>query len=174
LGLPGMDGLDVARTLRKDSHVPIIMLTARGEETDKLVGLELGADDYVTKPFSPREVVARVRTVLRRSQPAPSQPEVITVRDVSLDPARRTVQVSDRAVELTPSEFELLSAFVRHPGQVFTRLQLLDLTQGEAYEGYERTIDTHIKNLRVKIEPDPKSPHHILTVYGVGYKFAED
>ncbi len=171
LGLPGMDGLDVAREVRREGNTPIIMLTARSEEADKLIGLELGADDYVTKPFSPREVVARVRTVLRRAQPAPPPPEAITVGDVSLDPVRRTVQVSDRPVELTPSEFELLSAFVRHPGQVFTRLQLLDLTQGEAYEGYERTIDQHIKNLRRKIEPDPSNPHYILTVHGVGYKF---
>ncbi len=171
LGLPGMDGLDVAREIRREGNTPIIMLTARSEEADKLVGLELGADDYVTKPFSPREVVARVRTVLRRAQPAPIQAEAITVGDVSLDPVRRTVQVSNRPVELTPSEFELLSAFVRHPGQVFTRLQLLDLTQGEAYEGYERTIDQHIKNLRRKIEPDPSNPHTILTVHGVGYKF---
>jgi DNA-binding response OmpR family regulator len=174
LGLPGMDGLDVAREMRREGNTPIIMLTARSEEADKLVGLELGADDYVTKPFSPREVVARVRTVLRRAQPPPLQPEVITVGDVSLDPARRTVQVSDCAVELTPSEFELLSAFVRHPGQVFTRLQLLDLTQGEAYEGYERTIDQHIKNLRKKIEPDPANPRYILTVHGVGYKFSAE
>ena len=173
LGLPGMDGLDVARAIRHERNTPVIMLTARSEEADKLIGLELGADDYVTKPFSPREVVARVRTVLRRAQPPPLQPEVITVGDVSLDPARRTVQVSDHAVELTPSEFELLSAFVRHPGQVFTRLQLLDLTQGEAYEGYERTIDQHIKNLRKKIELDPSNPRHILTVHGVGYRFTE-
>jgi len=174
LGLPGMDGLDVAREIRREGNTPIIMLTARSEEADKLIGLELGADDYVTKPFSPREVVARVRTVLRRAQPMPSQPEVVTVGDVSLDPARRTVQVGDRALELTPSEFELLSAFVRHPGQVFTRLQLLNLTQGEAYEGYERTIDQHIKNLRKKIEPDPSNPRHILTVHGVGYKFSAE
>jgi two-component system alkaline phosphatase synthesis response regulator PhoP len=169
-----MDGLDVARAVRHEGDTPIIMLTARSEEADKLIGLELGADDYVTKPFSPREVVARVRTVLRRAQPMPSQPEVVTVGDVSLDPARRTVQVGDRALELTPSEFELLSAFARHPGQVFTRLQLLDLTQGEAYEGYERTIDQHVKNLRKKIEPDPSNPRHILTVHGVGYKFSTE
>jgi len=174
LGLPGMDGLDVAREIRREGNTPIIMLTARSEEVDKLVGLELGADDYVTKPFSPREVVARVRTVLRRAQPAPTQAESITAGDVSLDPVRRTVQVSDRPVEFTPSEFELLSAFVRHPGQVFTRLQLLDLTQGEAYEGYERTIDQHIKNLRRKIEPDPSNPLYILTVHGVGYKFGAE
>ena len=171
LGLPGVDGLDVARAMRREGNTPIIMLTARSEEADKLIGLELGADDYVTKPFSPREVVARVRTVLRRVQPMPPQPEVVTVDDVSLDPVRRAVQVSGGAVELTPSEFELLSAFVRHPGQVFTRLQLLDLTQGEAYEGYERTIDQHIKNLRKKVEPDPSNPKYILTVHGVGYKF---
>ncbi len=174
LGLPGMDGLDVAREIRREGNTPIIMLTARSEEADKLIGLELGADDYVTKPFSPREVVARVRTVLRRAQLVPSQPEVITVGDVLLDMTRRIVQVSDRILELTPSEFELLSAFVRHPGQVFTRLQLLDLTQGEAYEGYERTIDQHIKNLRKKIEPDSSSPRYIVTVHGVGYKFSAE
>jgi len=174
LGLPGMDGLDVAREIRHEGNTPIIMLTARSEEADKLIGLELGADDYVTKPFSPREVVARVRTVLRRAQPISSQPGVITVGDVTLDLTRRIVHVSGHPVELTPSEFELLSAFVRHPGQVFTRLQLLDLTQGEAYEGYERTIDQHIKNLRKKIEPDPSSPRYIVTVYGVGYKFSAE
>ena len=174
LGLPRMDGLDVARAVRHEGDTPIIILTARSEEADKLIGLELGADDYVTKPFSPREVVARVRTVLRRAQLIPSQPEVITVGDVLLDMTRRIVQVSDRILELTPSEFGLLSAFVRHPGQVFTRLQLLDLTQGEAYEGYERTIDQHIKNLRKKIEPDSSRPRYIVTVHGVGYKFSAE
>ncbi len=174
LGLPGMDGLDVAREIRREGDTAIIMLTARSEEADKLVGLELGADDYVTKPFSPREVVARVRTVLRRAQPGPAQPEIITLGDIVFDPTRRTVRVGGHPIDLTASEFELLSALVQHPGQVLTRLQLLEQTQGEAYEGYERTIDQHIKNLRKKIEPDPSNPTHILTVHGVGYKFAAD
>lgn len=172
LGLPGVDGLDVARKIRHEADTPIIMLTARSEEADKLIGLELGADDYVVKPFSPREVVARVRAVLRRAQPASTEPEAVSAGDVSLDLVRRIVQVGGRAVDLTPSEFDLLSVFARHPDQVFTRSQLLDLTQGEVYEGYERTIDQHIKNLRKKIEPDPSNPRYVLTVHGVGYKFS--
>jgi two-component system, OmpR family, alkaline phosphatase synthesis response regulator PhoP len=172
LGLPGVDGLDVARKIRREADTPIIMLTARSEEADKLIGLELGADDYITKPFSPREVVARIRAVLRRTQPASTEPETVSAGDVSLDLVRRIVQVGGRAVELTPSEFDLLAVFARHPDQVFTRSQLLDLTQGDVYEGYERTIDQHIKNLRKKIEPDPSNPRYVLTVHGVGYKFS--
>jgi two-component system alkaline phosphatase synthesis response regulator PhoP len=174
LGLPGLDGLDVARTMRRDSNVPIIMLTARVDETDRLIGLELGADDYVTKPFSPRELVARVRAVLRRTggerevAPAP-----IVAGDVSINMERRRVTVSGQDVELTPTEFDLLAVLARHPGRVFTRLELLDRVQGYSFEGYERTIDAHVKNLRQKIEPDPKEPRYVLTVYGVGYKFAE-
>jgi two-component system alkaline phosphatase synthesis response regulator PhoP len=175
LGLPGLDGLDVARSLRRDGNVPIIMLTARVEETDRLVGLELGADDYVTKPFSPRELVARVRAVLRRAgrerEPA-AQP--ITAGDVAIDVERRAVTVAGRAVELTATEFDLLVVLVSHPGRVFTRMELLDRVQGYAFEGYERTVDAHVKNLRQKIEPDPKQPRYLLTVFGVGYRFVEE
>ncbi len=174
LGLPGMDGLDVARTLRRDSNVPIIMLTARVDEADKLIGLELGSDDYVTKPFSPRELVARVRAVLRRTSGEREQaPVPIVAGDVVIDMERRQVTVSGQAVELTPTEFDLLVVLARHPGRVFTRLELLDRVQGYAFEGYERTVDAHVKNLRQKIEPDPKQPRYLLTVYGVGYRFAE-
>jgi two-component system alkaline phosphatase synthesis response regulator PhoP len=174
LGLPQLDGLDVARTLRKDSNVPIIMLTARGEETDKLVGLELGADDYITKPFSPKELVARVRAVLRRVESASAGAEIIRVADVTLDVPRMRVTVDERVVEVTPTEFQLLAALAREPGRIFTRAQLLDAVRGAAFESYERAIDAHIKNLRRKIEPDPRAPRYILAVYGVGYKFADE
>lgn len=173
LMLPEMDGLDVCRHLRRESDIPIIMLTARVEETDKLVGLELGADDYITKPFSPRELVARVRAVLRRAE-RPSEPEIISVGEVTIDQGRHVVQVGGREVELTPTEFDLLTVLMRHPGRVFTRLQLLEMVQGDAYEGYERTIDVHIKNLRRKIETQPHESRYILTVHGVGYKFVEE
>ncbi len=174
LGLPGLDGLEVTRQVRREAETPIIMLTARSEESDKLVGLELGADDYITKPFSPREVVARVRTVLRRAQPAVERNRLIQSGDVLLDVGNRVVQVGGRTVELTPSEFELMAAFARQPGRVFARSELLVLTQGETYEGYERAIDQHIKNLRKKVEPDPSSPVYILTVHGVGYRFRKE
>ncbi len=174
LGLPGMDGLDVARTIRRDSNIPVIMLTARVDEADKLIGLELGADDYVTKPFSPRELVARVRAVLRRAGAEREQaPLPIVSGDVKIDLERRIVTVSGLTVELTPTEFDLLVVLARHPGRVFTRLELLDRVQGYAFEGYERTVDAHIKNLRQKIEPHPKEPRYLLTVYGVGYRFGE-
>lgn len=174
LMLPGMDGWDVCRTLRRDSDVPIIMLTARVEETDRLIGLELGADDYVVKPFSPREVVARVRAVLRRVQgPRPPEAESLAVGSLRLDATRHTVSMDGRSVDLTPSEFEILRTLMHEPGRVFTRLQLLEAATGEAYEGYERTIDTHIKNMRRKIEPDSSSPTYLLTVHGVGYKMRE-
>ncbi len=174
LMLPGMDGWDVCRTLRRDSDVPIIMLTARVEETDRLIGLELGADDYVVKPFSPREVVARVRAVLRRVQgPRPPEAESLAVGSLRLDATRHTVTMDGRSVDLTPSEFEILRTLMHEPGRVFTRLQLLEAATGEAYEGYERTIDTHIKNMRRKIEPDSASPTYLLTVHGVGYKMRE-
>lgn len=175
LGLPEMDGLDVMRALRKESNVPVIMLTARGEETDKLVGLELGADDYIVKPFSPKELVARVRAVLRRletfSEGAGSQ--VIRVADLELDVPRMRATVGGRAVELTPTEFQLLAALAREPGRIFTRGQLLDAVRGVAFESYERAIDAHIKNIRKKIEPDPHEPRYILSVYGVGYRFTD-
>jgi len=174
LGLPTMDGLDVARTMRRDSNVPMIMLTARVDEADKLIGLELGADDYVTKPFSPRELVARVRAVLRRTGAEREQasPPIVS-GDVRIDLERHLVTVSGQKVELTPTEFDLLVVLARHPGRVFTRLELLDRVQGYAFEGYERTVDAHIKNLRQKIEPDPRQPRFVLTVYGVGYRFGE-
>ncbi len=171
LNLPGLDGLDVCREMRRASDVPIIMLTARLEETDRLIGLELGADDYVVKPFSPREIVARVRAVLRRAEGTPVRPEVISASGVALDLARRVASVDGRPLDLTTMEFDLLAVLVEHPGQVFTRLQLLDRVQGNAYEGYERTIDAHVKNLRKKLGDDPLNPHFVETVRGVGYRF---
>jgi DNA-binding response OmpR family regulator len=175
LGLPGMDGLDVTRTLRRDSNVPILMLTARSEETDKLVGLELGADDYITKPFSPKELVARVRVVFRRIETySEASVEMIRAGELTLDVPRMRVTAAGRPIEeLTPTEFELLAAMARHPGRVFTRAQLLNVVHGIAFESYERAIDAHIKNIRHKIEPVPAEPRYILTVYGVGYKFAD-
>jgi DNA-binding response OmpR family regulator len=174
LGLPGRDGLDVARVLRRTSSVPIVMLTARGDETDRVVGLELGADDYVVKPFSPKELVARVRAVLRRTQAAQAGgPEVLRVADVEVDLPRMRVTVGGRLVELTPTEFQLLAALVREPGRVFTRGQLLDAVHGVAFESYERAIDAHVKNLRKKLEPTPSRPRYLLTVHGVGYRFAD-
>ncbi len=174
LNLPGMDGLDVCRALRKESAVPIIMVTARVEETDRLIGLELGADDYISKPFSPREVVARVRAVLRRAEGEPTRAESLVAGELTLDLTKHSARLKQRELELTPTEFDLLAVLMQNPGRAFTRLQLLDRVQGEAFDGYERTIDAHIKNLRQKIERDPKNPQYILTVFGVGYKFAED
>ncbi len=173
LMLPEMDGWDVCRALRKESDVPIIMLTARVEESDKLIGLELGADDYVTKPFSPRELVARVRSVLRRIQGAPPKPERISRGEITVDVSRHAVAVRGEPVDLTPTEFDLLAVLMQDAGRSFTRSQLLEQVQGYAYEGYERTIDVHIKNLRQKIETDPRNPQHIKTVYGLGYRFEE-
>ncbi|HXA43322.1 MAG TPA: response regulator transcription factor [Candidatus Solibacter sp.] len=174
LGLPGLDGLDVTRSLRKDNPVPIIMLTARSDESDKLVGLELGADDYITKPFSPKELVARVRAVLRRAETAAAGPDVLRVGDdVELDLPRMEARVSGRRVDLTPTEFQLLAAMAREPGRVFTRAQLLDAVHGVAFESYERAIDAHVKNIRRKLEPDSGAPRYLQTVYGVGYKFAD-
>jgi two-component system, OmpR family, alkaline phosphatase synthesis response regulator PhoP len=173
LGLPNMDGLDVTRTLRKNSNVPIIMLTARVEESDKLIGLELGADDYLTKPFSPRELVARVRAVFRRVESGPGRADVIRAGDVSVDVARMQARVGSRLIELTSTEFELLAMLMRQPGRVFTRGQLLDAVRGEQAESFDRAIDAHIKNLRRKLEPDARNPRYVLTVYGVGYKFAD-
>ena len=173
LGLPVLDGLDVARTLRGESNVPIVMLTGRSEESDKLVGLELGADDYVTKPFSPKELVARVRAVLRRTERPRSESEIIRVGDVTLDIPRMRTTVADRVVDLTPTEFQIVATMAREPGRVFTRSQLLDAVHGVAFESYERAIDAHVKNIRHKLEADPASPRYLLTVYGVGYRFAE-
>lgn len=175
LMLPKVDGREVCRRIRETSHTPIIMLTARDEETDKLVGLELGADDYITKPFSPREVVARVRAVLRRG--SRETVEMVRAGDLVIDLRAHEVSLEGRRVDLTPTEFRLLETLASHPNQVFTRMQLIDRVQGHAFEGYERTVDAHIKNLRGKVELDPKNPRYILTVYGVGYKFqtaAED
>jgi DNA-binding response OmpR family regulator len=174
LGLPNLNGLDVTRTLRKDSNTPIIMLTARHEESDKLVGLELGADDYIVKPFSPKELVARVRAVLRRTETAAQGGEMIRAGNIMLDAPRMRVTVQGRAVEVTPTEFQLLATLARQPGRIFTHAQLLDAVRGIAFESYERAIDAHIKNLRRKIEPDPREPRYVLTVYGVGYKFADE
>jgi two-component system alkaline phosphatase synthesis response regulator PhoP len=173
LGLPKMDGLDVTRSLRKHSNVPIIMLTARVEESDKLVGLELGADDYLTKPFSPRELVARVRAVFRRVDIGPGRGDAIRAADVTLDVPRMQAKVGKRTIELTSTEFELLAMMMRQPGRVFTRGQLLDAVRGEQVQAFDRSIDAHIKNLRRKLEPDPREPRYVLTVYGVGYKFAD-
>jgi two-component system, OmpR family, alkaline phosphatase synthesis response regulator PhoP len=172
LGLPGLDGLDVTRTLQRDSPVPLIMLTARDSETDKVLGLELGADDYLTKPFSPRELVARIRAVLRRRERAGAD-ETIRVGDLVVDVPRLRAEVSGRPVVLTASEFELLATMARQPGRVFTRSQLLDAIQGQAIESYERAIDAHVKNIRRKLEPDPRRPRYLLTVYGVGYRLAD-
>ena len=175
LGLPVMDGLDVTRAIRRDSRLPIIMLTARGDESDKLVGLELGADDYVTKPFSPKELVARIRAVLRRTEDAAATAEAdhIRVGDLELDVPRLVATAAGRRVSLTATEFQLLTALARQPGRVFTRSQLLDAVHGVAFESYERAIDAHVKNIRRKLEVDPRAPRYIQTVYGVGYRFAE-
>ena len=174
LGLPELDGLDLTRSLRRDSNLPIVMLTARDDEVDKLLGLELGADDYLTKPFSPRELVARVKAVLRRTEASPEKTDIIRAGDVVLDLPRMRTEVEGRTVELTATEFQLLATLARRPGRIFTRGQLLDEVRGVTFESYERAIDTHIKNLRRKIEPDPRQPRYLLTVYGVGYRFAED
>ncbi len=173
LGLPQLDGLDVTRALRRESNVPVIMLTARVEESDKLVGLELGADDYITKPFSPKELVARTRAVLRRAENANTTEELIRIADVTLDTPRMKVTAGERGIELTPTEFQVLATLARQPGRVFTRAQLLDAVQGVAFESYERAIDAHIKNIRRKLETNPHQPRYVLTVYGVGYKFCE-
>ena len=172
LGLPGIDGLDVTRALRRNGELPIIMLTARDDETDRIIGLELGADDYVTKPFSPRELVARVRAVLRRHAGS-GERDTLRAGDLTLDLPRMRLQRGDEPIELTATEFSLLAAMARQPGRVFTRSQLLDAIHGVAFESYERAIDAHVKNIRRKLEIDPHQPRYLLTVYGVGYRLAD-
>jgi DNA-binding response OmpR family regulator len=174
LGLPGIDGLEVARTLRRERDTPIIMLTARIEDTDMIVGLELGADDYMTKPFNPRELVARVRAVLRRTSGVASAAEVLRAGALVLDAGGHQATLDGRTLDLTPTEFELLAVLLQNPGRAFTRLELLDRVQGDAYEGYERTVDAHVKNLRAKLGDDPRHPRYVQTVFGVGYKLGAD
>jgi DNA-binding response OmpR family regulator len=174
LHLPHVDGWEICRQIRREGDTPIIMLTARSEESDKLIGLELGADDYVTKPFSPREVTARVRVVLRRSRGQVQPPPILRADTLILDLEAHTVTRADQPLDLTPTEFDILTALMRHPGQVFTRLQLVEATQGGAYEGYERVIDQHIKNLRAKLGDDARAPRFIQTVFGVGYRFSAE
>jgi DNA-binding response OmpR family regulator len=174
LGLPQLDGLDVTRSIRADSNLPIIMLTARDDEVDKLVGLELGADDYLTKPFSPRELVARVKAVLRRTERQAEPGDVIRAGDLTLEVPRMRAELAGRPIDLTATEFQLLATLAAQPGRIFTRSQLLDAVHGVAFESYERAIDTHVKNIRRKLEPDPREPRYVLTVYGVGYRFADD
>ncbi|MDD2921696.1 MAG: response regulator transcription factor [Anaerolineales bacterium] len=168
--MPEMNGYDFMRAHRAENDTPIIMLTAKVEDDDKVIGLELGADDYVTKPFKPRELMARVRNILRRAGKNEPAKKTLKAADITLDRDSREVTIGERSVDLTPSEFDLLAALLSAPGRVFSRLDLLDVIQGVRYEGYERTIDTHIKNLRAKIEPDPRNPHYIETMYGVGYR----
>jgi DNA-binding response OmpR family regulator len=172
LGLPSVDGLDVAREVRRASTTPIIMLTARGEESDRIVGLELGADDYLVKPFSPKELVARVRAVLRRTGGTVGA-EVLRASDVEVDMPKMRAKVAGSGVDLTPTEFQLLATMIREPGRVFTRSQLQDALHGVSIESYDRAIDTHVKNLRRKIEPEPGRPRYVLTVHGVGYRFTD-
>jgi DNA-binding response OmpR family regulator len=173
LGLPNIDGLDVIRSLRMGSNVPVVVVTARADEADRVVGLELGADDYVVKPFSPKELVARVRAVLRRTEAARLRAEIIRTGDLTLDLPRREVRIDDKVIVLTATEFDLLHALARQPGRVFTRGQLLEAIHGVAFESYERAIDAHVKNIRRKIEPEPQRPRFLVTVHGVGYKLAD-
>jgi two-component system, OmpR family, alkaline phosphatase synthesis response regulator PhoP len=173
LGLPKVDGLDVIRALRRDSSVPIVVLTARGDETDRVTGLELGADDYVVKPFSPKELVARVRAVLRRVEARPLATEHLVAGDLELDLARHRVTAGGRVVDLTPTEFELLATLAREPGRVWTRAQLLDAVHGFSLETYERAIDGHVRNLRRKLEPEGGGARYVRTVHGVGYALLE-
>lgn len=170
--MPEMDGYEFIRRYSREADTPVIMLTAKLDESDKILGLELGADDYVTKPFSPRELTARVRAVLRRFDKSTSQPEILSVANLKLERQTRQVLVDDESITLTPSEFDLLAVFMTEPGRVFSRMDLLERLQGDAYEGYERTIDVHIRNLRTKIEPDAKDPTYIETVYGAGYRLS--
>ncbi|NKQ35117.1 MAG: response regulator transcription factor [Chloroflexi bacterium] len=171
LMMPEMDGWEFMRRHRQENNTPIIMLTARVDDVDKIAGLEMGADDYLTKPFSPRELVARVRAVLRRTESETEKSDILRAGTLELDATKRTVQRDGRYIDLTRMEFDLLQTLMSSPGRAFNRLELLERTQGYAYDGYERTIDVHIKNLRKKIEPDPAHPQYILTAFGVGYRF---
>jgi two-component system alkaline phosphatase synthesis response regulator PhoP len=171
LRLPDADGIDVARAIRRESDVPIVMLTARAEESDRLLGLEAGADDYVVKPFSPRELVARIKAVLRRAgRPA----DVLRLGDLTIDTGRMAVSRGGESIALTATEFQLLARLAAHPGRLFTRMQLLDAVRGADAESFDRAIDAHVKNIRRKIEKNPRSPRYVLTVYGVGYKAADE
>ncbi len=174
LNLPGMDGIEIAKSIRKQDNTPIIMLTARVEDTDRIVGLELGADDYVTKPFSPREVVARVKAVLRRAQPVEDVVQKVAVKDLEIDEESFKIKQAGKELDLTRTEFTIIMLMAQHPGKVYSRLQLLEVAQGVAYEGYERTIDAHIKNLRSKLNDKADDPRYIETVFGRGYRFKED
>jgi two-component system, OmpR family, alkaline phosphatase synthesis response regulator PhoP len=174
LGLPRLDGLEVARSLRRESDVPIVMLTARVDESDRLRGFDVGADDYITKPFSPRELVARISTVLRRARYDPSRAKVFSVADLTIDVPKMRVVRSGAHIDLTPSEFQLLAALARYPGRVFTRAQLLDAVRGSEVEAFERAIDAHVKNVRRKLEPDPRRPRYVQSVYGIGYRFSAE
>lgn len=173
LMLPGLDGYEVTRKLRRDGDIPILMLTARDEETDRLIGLEMGADDYVTKPFSPREVVARAKAILRRTQKVAAQAEPVRVGDLVIDSERHLVKKGADTLDLTPTEFKILDLLAGSVNRVFTRLQIVERVQGYAFDGYERTVDAHMKNLRRKLEDNPKEPRYIQTVYGVGYRLGE-
>lgn len=172
LMMPEMGGYEFMRAYGREADTPTIILTAKLEENDKVLGLELGADDYVTKPFSVRELTARVRAVLRRTGKQDLEQDILRAADITLDRAGRVVLVGEVQIDLTPSEFDLLAALMAAPGRAFSRLELLDRLQGSAYEGYERTIDVHVRNLRAKIEPDDSNPRYVETVYGVGYRFA--
>jgi DNA-binding response OmpR family regulator len=173
LGLPGLDGLDVIRTLRANSTVPVVVVTARADEADRVVGLEMGADDYVVKPFSPKELVARVRAVLRRVDLAAEGAEVLRSGELVVDVPRREVKLRGRVIDLTPTEFELVQTLIRQPGRVFTRGQLLEAIHGVAFDSFERAIDAHVKNIRRKLEPEPQRPRYLLTVHGIGYKLTD-
>jgi len=173
--MPEMDGYTAARLIRKESNVPLLFLTARVEEADQLIGLEIGADEYMTKPFSPRLVVAKVRALLRRAYgELATETTAWRVRDLELSAETRLVTLRGQRIDLTPNEFGILQVLIARPGRVFTRMELLDQVQGEAYAAYERTVDVHVKNLRAKLESDPRNPDYIETVYGVGYRMRPD
>ena len=168
--LPGIDGIELTKRFQKEHDLPVILVTARSDEVDRLIGLEVGADDYVSKPFSPREVVARVKAVLRRAEGSRSAGEALRIGALIIDPGRRSASVDGVDADLTRTEFDILAAMAAHPGRVYTRLQLLEIATGDTFEGYERTIDAHVKNIRRKLGEDPRRPRYVHTVFGVGYK----